>query len=134
MGLNIVMHESATPAFVSLADKEAFLGVLDLIVGNALEAAPKGSPVSIRVGSSENAACVTVTDEGPGMTQEFIAGQLFRPLRTTKGSGFGIGAYQAREVMKDLGGTMDVQSQVGEGTTVLLRLPAKSAQKDLARA
>jgi signal transduction histidine kinase len=128
------MHESVTPAFVSLADKDGFLGVLDLVVGNALEAAPKGSPVSVRVGCSDNAACVTVTDKGPGMTQEFIAGQLFRPLRTTKGNGFGIGAYQAREVMKDLGGTIDVQSQVGEGTTVFLRLPANVTQNDMAGA
>ena len=131
MGLNIVMQESATPALVTLADKDVFLGVLDLVVGNAVEAAPEGSPVSVRVGNSENSACVTVTDQGPGMTQEFIAGQLFRPLRSTKGNGFGIGAYQAREVMKDLGGTIDVQSQVGEGTTVFLRLPTKAAQQKM---
>jgi putative PEP-CTERM system histidine kinase len=134
MGLDIVMHESATPAFVTLSDQEDFLGVLDLIVGNALEAAPGGSPVSVGVASSDNSTCVTVTDKGPGMTLEFIARQLFRPLSTTKGGGFGIGAYQAREIMKDLGGTIDVQSRVGEGTTVFLRLPANVTQKDLARA
>ena len=134
VGLDIVMSESSTPALAEIADKEAFLGVLDLVVGNAIEATPMDSPVSVSVASSENSICVTVTDKGPGMTQEFIAAQLFRPLRTTKGSGFGIGAYQAREVMRDLGGTIDVRSKVGEGTVVSLFLPTDVTQKKLARA
>jgi len=67
------------------------------------------------------------------MTQEFIAGQLFRPLKTTKRNGFGIGAYQAREIMRDLGGSIDVRSKLGEGTTVSLCLPKVTADKEMAR-
>jgi putative PEP-CTERM system histidine kinase len=134
IGLDIVMTESAVPAMAGTIDEDAFLGVLELVVGNAVEAAPKGSPVSVCVGNSQSSICVTVTDKGPGMTQEFIAGQLFRPLRTTKGGGFGIGAYQAREVMRDIGGTIDVRSKVGEGTVVSLFLPASVTQNQLARA
>jgi putative PEP-CTERM system histidine kinase len=134
IGLDIVMDESAVPAPVGLENKHAFLSVLDLIIGNAIEAAPKGAPVTVRVGRSENSVCVTVTDKGPGMTPEFIAAQLFRPLRTTKPGGFGIGAYQAREIMRDLGGTIDVRSKVGEGTIVSLLLPTDVTQTQMARA
>jgi len=48
---------------------------------------------------------------------------LFRPLRSTRAKGFGIGAYQAREVMRELGGNIDVRSKIGEGTTITLSLP-----------
>jgi signal transduction histidine kinase len=57
------------------------------------------------------------------MTDAFVAEELFRPLRTTKDGGFGIGAYQARELMRDLGGDVLVKSKIGEGTCVTLTLP-----------
>ena len=58
------------------------------------------------------------------MSAEFIARELFRPLHTTKKKGLGIGAYQARAIMRDLGGDIEVDSKPGEGTTVSLLLPA----------
>jgi len=57
------------------------------------------------------------------MTDAFVAEELFRPLRSTKDGGFGIGAYQARELMRDLGGDILVKSKIGEGTCVTLELP-----------
>jgi putative PEP-CTERM system histidine kinase len=129
IGLDIVMSESATPALVNMADKDAFLSVVDLVVGNAVEAAPSGSPITVRVSRSEGSVDVSISDKGPGMTQEFIARQLFRPLKTTRRNGFGIGAYQAREIMRDLGGSMDVRSKIGEGTTVALSLPIATAEQ-----
>jgi signal transduction histidine kinase len=103
--------------------------VLDHVVTNAIEAAPKGCPVTVRIGATNGSVGVAIADKGPGMTQRFIADQLFRPLQTTKGKGFGIGAYQAREVMRDIGGNIDVRSKLGEGTTVTLLLPAVSEKE-----
>jgi len=60
------------------------------------------------------------------MTQQFINEELFRPLKTTKRGGFGIGGYQVRELMRDLGGDVTVESIVGEGTRVTLVLPLAS--------
>ena len=57
------------------------------------------------------------------MTQQFINEELFRPLKSTKRGGFGIGGYQVRELMRDLGGDVTVESVVGEGTCVTLVLP-----------
>jgi putative PEP-CTERM system histidine kinase len=134
VGFDLVMDEGETPVIAGMPDRDAFVGVLELVVSNALEAAPKGSPVSVRIARAQGTVQVTVSDKGPGMTQEFIADQLFRPLKTTKGAGFGIGAYQAREVMRDLGGNIDVRSRVGEGTTVVLSLPNAASEKEKARA
>ncbi len=57
------------------------------------------------------------------MTQQFIKEELFRPLKTTKRGGSGLGAFQIRELMRALNGDVTVESQVGEGTEVTLSLP-----------
>jgi signal transduction histidine kinase len=62
------------------------------------------------------------------MTEQFINEELFRPMRTTKNGGFGIGAYQARELMRDLGGDIMIASRIGHGTTVTLSLPRGEQQ------
>ncbi len=108
---------------VKIGEPEALLRVLEHVVTNAIEASPAGSTVNIGVAANEDSAEIIIKDEGPGMTQEFIANELFRPLRTRKKDGFGIGAYQAREILHSFGGDINVQSKVGEGTTVRIVLP-----------
>ena len=133
LGLNLAMNGGDAPVFAEVADRNAFLGVLEHVVTNAVEAGPSGVPVNVRVLTSDGVVRVAVDDQGPGMSQQFITEELFRPLRSTKGSGFGIGAYQAREIMRDLGGDIDVRSKVGEGTTVALSLPAAVSREEVAR-
>jgi signal transduction histidine kinase len=58
------------------------------------------------------------------MAAEFVRDELFRPLRTTKDGGHGIGAYQARELLRDSGGDLLVISKPGVGTTMRLILPS----------
>ena len=65
-----------------------------------------------------------ISDTGSGMSPEFVSERLFRPFDSTKGSqGMGIGAYQAREYVRMLGGQLEVKSALGEGSTFSLRLP-----------
>jgi putative PEP-CTERM system histidine kinase len=68
-------------------------------------------------------AVITVADNGPGMDSKFVENQLFQPLRSAKLSGFGIGAFQARHVARDMGGRLDIESKTGSGTRVCVRLP-----------
>ncbi|HEX3487443.1 MAG TPA: XrtA/PEP-CTERM system histidine kinase PrsK [Micropepsaceae bacterium] len=123
LGLNVELSDVTKPAFANLSNKNGFIGVLDHVVANAVEANPQGAPVNLRITISGKSLLVSVADTGPGMTKKFIAEQLFRPLRSTRSKGFGIGAYQAREVMRELGGNIEVRSKVGEGTTIVLSLP-----------
>jgi putative PEP-CTERM system histidine kinase len=97
--------------------------VLEHVVSNALEASPPGAAVQINATANKNAVLIAVSDQGSGMTQQFVNEELFRPLKTTKRGGFGIGGYQIRELMRDLGGDVTVESAVGQGTRVTLSLP-----------
>jgi signal transduction histidine kinase len=68
-----------------------------------------------------------IVDRGPGMTPEFVRDRLFQPFATTKSGGHGIGAYQARELLRESGGDLIVLSRPGNGTTMRIVLPAVSA-------
>ncbi len=67
---------------------------------------------------------IDIVDEGPGMTADFIRDQLFRPFATTKTGGHGIGAYQARELLRAAGGDLLVLSRPNAGTTMRVLLPS----------
>jgi signal transduction histidine kinase len=66
---------------------------------------------------------IDIIDEGPGMSADFIRDRLFRPFATTKTDGHGMGAYQARELLRAAGGDLLVLSRPDAGTTMRLLLP-----------
>jgi signal transduction histidine kinase len=57
------------------------------------------------------------------MTQEFIRERLFKPFQTTKQAGMGIGVYESFHYLQEIGGKIDVQSELGVGTVVTVLLP-----------
>ena len=65
-----------------------------------------------------------IQDTGSGMTEDFIQTQLFKPFESTKGlTGMGIGAYQAREYVRNVGGNIDVTSEPDLGSCFSIRFP-----------
>ena len=65
-----------------------------------------------------------IQDTGKGMSESFMKNQLFKPFESTKGlTGMGIGAYQSREYIKKMGGTIDVTSQEGIGSCFSVKIP-----------
>jgi signal transduction histidine kinase len=120
----VIFGDAGGPIYAEIAKPEEFEDALEHVVSNAVEASPAGTNVRLSVERQDGRVRVRVEDEGPGMTPEFLAHEFFRPLRTTKKKGLGIGAYQARAIIRGLGGDMEVQSTLGQGTTVSLFLPA----------
>jgi putative PEP-CTERM system histidine kinase len=110
-------------ACIVAADEEQVHRVLQHVVQNAVDAVGTRGAVEIRVAGERDFAVIEVVDNGPGMTAEFIRDQLFRPFESTKKAGYGIGAYQARQLARELGGRLDVTSEPGVGTTVRVVLP-----------
>jgi putative PEP-CTERM system histidine kinase len=111
-----------------VADAERLASVIEHVVRNAQDATPEEGEVVVEVGMAISGPVISVRDTGEGMDAAFIRDRLFRPFDTTKGArGMGIGAYQARDYMRSLGGEVSVESTVGSGTTFSLAFPAPIA-------
>jgi putative PEP-CTERM system histidine kinase len=107
------------------ADQEHLTSVIEHVVRNAQDATPSDGRVNIDVSQNGPEVTILVVDSGCGMDPEFLRDRLFRPFDTTKGAaGMGIGAHQAREYVRSLGGFVDVQSSPGQGTRFAITLPA----------
>ena len=97
--------------------------VLGHVVQNALDATPATGKVWVELRQSSGRAQVLVGDTGTGMSPEFIQSRLFRPFGSTKPNGMGIGSYESYQYIKELGGSIDVDTEVGRGTVVTILLP-----------
>lgn len=100
---------------------DAFDTAVTHLLNNAVEAAP-GQTVLVRVRHEAARIVVEIVDRGPGMAAEFIRDHLFRPFKTQKEGGSGIGAFQARELVREAGGEVVVCSEEGVGTTMRIML------------
>jgi putative PEP-CTERM system histidine kinase len=103
-------------------DPDTFDAVVTHLLNNALEASDAAVQIELRV--EAHGIVVDIIDRGSGMQPEFVRDELFRPLRSTKGGGHGIGAYQARELLRDAGGDLLVFSRPAAGTTMRIILPS----------
>jgi signal transduction histidine kinase len=109
-----------------MADRERLERVVGHLIQNAIEATPRDGHVMIRVGSTadaRDAVEVEISDTGEGMTEEFIRERLFKPFDSTKSAGMGIGVFESREYITELGGALEVSSRPGLGTTFRVILP-----------
>lgn len=115
------------------ASNDRLVAVIEHLIRNAQDATPESGVVTVQVDRTSQNAVLSVTDSGEGMDAEFIRDRLFRPFDSTKGSkGMGIGAYQVREYVVTLGGTLEVQSTPGRGTRFVISLPLSSQRAAVA--
>jgi len=106
-----------------LADRERLERVLGHLIQNAIEATPKDGSVTISLARAGEAVQVEIADTGEGMSEEFIRERLFKPFESTKSAGMGIGVFESREYINELGGRLEVSSQPLRGTTFKVILP-----------
>ena len=107
------------------ADPERLTTVFEHLIRNAQEATDADGEIAIEAGSADGIITVSIRDTGMGMSPDFIRERLFRPFDSTKGTqSMGIGAYQARDYVRALGGQLEASSRVGAGTTFYVRLPS----------
>jgi len=120
-----LVEDGPVPAGPAAIAPEQFDTAFTHLLDNAIEASPPGEAVRIRLRQDgAGRIVVDIMDRGPGMTPEYILNELFRPLSTSKPAGSGIGAWQARELLRAAGGDLTVLSSPGAGTTMRLMLPA----------
>lgn len=90
------------------------------LIQNAIDATHDDAPVCLSVFADGQRAIVEVVDSGTGMSPEFIRDGLFTPFVSSKTAGFGIGAFEAREIIRSMGGQLEVESREGLGTRFVM--------------
>ena len=97
--------------------------VLTNLVSNALDAVPVGGKFLLEARERADGSELMVVDAGTGMSPE-VQKQLFQPFYSTKGDlGNGLGLYISHEIVERHGGALQVESELGKGTTIRVRLP-----------
>jgi putative PEP-CTERM system histidine kinase len=122
-GGRVSLVKEFAPVAAVPGDGEALLRVIQNLVTNAIEAVRGSGTVTVRSYEDGGQVVCEVTDTGIGMSPDFIQKSLFAPFRSTKTGGWGIGLYQAKGIVDAHGGTIEVTSREGAGSTFRLRLP-----------
>jgi putative PEP-CTERM system histidine kinase len=111
----------------AMANHESLEQVLVHLIQNGIDASEAVSPVFLSVTCDGMHATIEVVDSGCGMDPEFVRNRLFKPFVSSKQGGFGIGAFEARELVRAMRGRLDVESREGLGSRFAIRLPLAEA-------
>src|SRR5215471_9201947 len=97
--------------------------LLNLLL-NAIQSMDKPGTIRVSLEGEDDAVAIVVSDEGRGIAPEHLP-NLFRPFFTTKGHGTGLGLSLARRMVESHGGTITVESKLGEGARFTVLLPVR---------
>ena len=100
------------------------------LVQNAIDASAPEAPIHVRLRNEAGAAKLIIEDRGCGMSASFVRDELFKPFRSTKEAGYGVGAYEAREIVRSAGGRLEVNSTPGEGSVFVVHLPVTAVRSE----
>ena len=122
-GISYKVQVEPTPVPPVAGDPAELREALTNLLFNALNAMPKGGRITFRTGVERDRVCLAVEDTGIGMT-EAVRSRVFEPFFTTKGErGTGLGLSVVYGIITRHGGEIEVQSQIGQGSTFTIRLP-----------
>ncbi|MEO6717135.1 MAG: XrtA/PEP-CTERM system histidine kinase PrsK [Novosphingobium sp.] len=110
------------------ANRESLEQVLVHLVQNGIDASQGDVPVVLGVTTDGLHACIEIVDSGCGMSPDFVRNRLFKPFVSSKQGGFGIGAFEARELVRAMRGRLEVDSREGLGSRFIVRLPLADAE------
>jgi len=106
------------------ADGNMLMRAVSNLVSNAIQAMPGGGTLKISTDREDGAVTISVSDTGCGIGANAME-NLFKPLFTSKARGTGMGLVVVKKMVDLQGGTIHVESAVGNGTTFTIRLPDK---------
>jgi len=110
-------------------DREQLSKVLENLLNNAQDAIGTDGVINVGTSCDSQWAEMTVTDNGCGMTKEFVENKLFHPFQTTKKQGMGIGLFHCKTIVEAHGGRIEVQSETGKGSVFKVKLPLMNGDK-----
>jgi putative PEP-CTERM system histidine kinase len=121
---------AAGPECRAMVDPVRLETALTHLVQNAIDASAPDAPVWLAIDGNDDEVWIAIEDSGIGMDEDFVREKLFRPFSSSKAGGFGIGAFEARTLVAEMGGRVDVDSRKGEGTRFTITLPAAVTASD----
>jgi len=108
------------------ADPDLLAQVFRNIILNGIQAMHDGGKLTIESSLAEqDCVSIAITDTGSGITEDVLK-KLFEPLFTTKAKGIGLGLAITKGIVEKHGGSIEIQSKVGKGTTFTIKLPVNS--------
>lgn len=108
-----------------LADGQQLQSVFTNLLLNACDAVGSNGRITVETTRQGEWVALSVSDNGCGMSEQFIKNSLFRPFRSTKKKGLGIGMFQSKTVVEAHQGKIHVESELGVGTIFRVMLPLK---------
>ena len=126
--VSTVTIETPKDDFSIVCDEEKIENVLVNLVTNAMQAMNNNGNISIQVTEKNNTIILEVQDNGPGISDEVLA-KIFEPLFTTKPTGTGLGLSICKNIIERHGGTIEVKSRLGIGTTFVITIPKSDVVK-----
>jgi putative PEP-CTERM system histidine kinase len=107
------------------ADRQQLQSVFTNLLLNARDAIDMNGQITVATTRQGEWVALSVSDNGCGMSEQFIKNSLFRPFRSTKKKGLGIGMFQSKTIVEAHSGKIHVESELGVGTTFRVMLPVK---------
>ncbi len=104
-------------------DPDQIQKVIVNLILNANEATGKNGLIHVETGQANESVVLSVSDNGTGMSKEFLTKSLFQPFQTTKSQGLGIGLFHTKKIIDAHRGKIEVESEEGVGTTFRIILP-----------
>lgn len=129
-GLHLLVSYYAAPIYCRINMHMVKVALAHLI-RNAIEATPLPGEISCRTSVERTLGVMTIEDTGRGMPPEVVE-KIFMPFYTTKFGGTGLGMVFVRQIVEEHRGVISLESQVGRGTKVTIRLPLRFTEPKLA--
>ncbi len=119
--ITVVRRLQPLPPF-SMDQRQIESVIVNLLL-NAREAVGNRGEIHLETSRENGGALLVVADSGCGMAPDFLADSLFKPFKTTKRNGLGIGMFQVKAILEAHGGKITAHSQLGQGTIFRVWLP-----------
>ena len=120
-GISLRLEPNAEPAAIRGDGEKLRQAFLNIVI-NALQATSSGGSVSIVLNKVDSGFEISFRDSGSGIAADNLL-RIFEPFYTTKADGTGLGLAVTRKIIEGHGGRMEIESEVGQGTTVSISLP-----------
>jgi len=120
-------HQELLPLPRIQVDQEQIRKVIGNLLLNAIEAMDQDGEIRVTTAWVDPWVVVTISDNGCGMSQEFLTDKLFEPFQTTKSQGLGIGMFHSKKIIESHHGRIEAESIEGMGSTFRVLLPAASS-------